>query len=39
MATKVQDGIPAGVVSVGDLALEKDREPALSRVSAAPPNI
>jgi CBS domain-containing protein len=34
----VQDGIPVGVVSIGDLALEKDRESALSHGSAAPPN-
>ena len=34
----VQDGSPVGVVSVGDLALEKDRSSALSQVSAAPPN-
>jgi CBS domain-containing protein len=34
----VQDGTPVGVVSVGDLALEKDRSSALSEVSAAPPN-
>jgi len=34
----VQDGIPVGVVSLGDLALEKDQASALSQVSAAPPN-
>jgi CBS domain-containing protein len=34
----VQDGTPVGVVSIGDLALEKDKESALSDVSAAPPN-
>jgi CBS domain-containing protein len=34
----VQDGTPVGVVSIGDLALEKDRESALSDVSAARPN-
>jgi CBS domain-containing protein len=34
----VQDGTPVGVVSIGDLALEKDRSSALSEVSAAPPN-
>jgi CBS domain-containing protein len=33
----VQDGIPVGVVSIGDLALAKDRSSALSGVSAAPP--
>jgi CBS domain-containing protein len=34
----VQDGMPVGVVSLGDLALEKDQASALSQVSAAPPN-
>jgi CBS domain-containing protein len=34
----VQDGTPVGVVSIGDLALEKDRHSALSDISAAPPN-
>jgi CBS domain-containing protein len=34
----VQDGTPVGVVSIGDLALEKDRESALPDVPAAPPN-
>jgi CBS domain-containing protein len=34
----VQDGTPLGVVSIGDLALEKDQSSALSGVSAAPPN-
>jgi CBS domain-containing protein len=34
----IQDGIPVGVVSIGDLALEKDPSSALSDVSAAPPN-
>jgi CBS domain-containing protein len=32
------DGTPVGVVSVGDLALEKDATSALSGVSLAPPN-
>ena len=32
-------GTPVGLVSVGDLALEKDRHSALSGISAAPPNI
>ncbi len=36
--TVVQEGIPVGIVSIGDLALERDPESALSRVSAAPPN-
>jgi CBS domain-containing protein len=35
----VQDGIPVGVVSIGDLALEKDQESVLSQVTVAPPNI
>ena len=34
----LQDGIPVGVVSIGDLALDKDRTSALSGVSSAPPN-
>ena len=34
----LQDGTPVGVVSLGDLALEKDATSALSDVSAAPPN-
>jgi CBS domain-containing protein len=34
----LQDGIPVGVVSIGDLALEKDATSVLSGVSAAPPN-
>ena len=35
----LQDGTPVGVVSIGDLALEKDQQSALSDVSAAPPNV
>jgi CBS domain-containing protein len=34
----VRDGIAVGVVSVGDLALDKDRSAALSQVGAARPN-
>jgi CBS domain-containing protein len=34
----VQDGTPVGIVSIGDLALKRDPESALSGVSAAPPN-
>jgi CBS domain-containing protein len=34
----LQDGVPVGVVSVGDLALEDDR-PALPAVPAAPPEV
>jgi CBS domain-containing protein len=32
------DGRAAGVVSLGDLALELDRQSALAEISAAPPN-
>jgi CBS domain-containing protein len=34
----LQDGVPVGVVSIGDLALEKGAASALSSVSAASPN-
>ncbi len=34
----LRDGIPVGVVSISDLALEKDATSALSGVSAATPN-
>jgi CBS domain-containing protein len=34
----VQDGTPVGVVSLGDLALERDQASALSQVSAAAPD-
>ena len=34
----VQVGVPVGVVSIGDLALEREARSALSGVSAAPPN-
>jgi CBS domain-containing protein len=34
----LQDGVPVGVVSIGDLALDKDATSALSGVSAAAPN-
>jgi CBS domain-containing protein len=34
----LRDGTPVGVVSIGDLALEKDAMPVLSGVSSAPPN-
>ena len=34
----VEDGRPVGIVSLGDLALEQDRESALGQISAAPPN-
>jgi CBS domain-containing protein len=35
----VRDGIPVGMISVGDLALEADWRSALSQISAAPPNL
>jgi CBS domain-containing protein len=35
----VQDGVPVGMVSIGDLALDRQQRSALSDVSAAPPNI
>ena len=34
----VHNGAPVGMVSIGDLALEKDQQSALSHVSAARPN-
>ena len=34
----LRDGTPVGVVSTGDLALEKDATSVLSGVSSAPPN-
>lgn len=34
----LRNGTPVGVLSVGDLALEKDATPVLSGVSCAPPN-
>jgi CBS domain-containing protein len=34
----VQDGRPAGIVTIGDLAIERDPESALADVSAARPN-
>lgn len=34
----VDDGQAVGVVSIGDLAIERDRESALADISAAPPN-
>lgn len=34
----IENGIPVGVVSIGDLALEKEASSALSGVSAAPPD-
>jgi CBS domain-containing protein len=34
----IQDGRPVGIVSIGDLALERDRGSALADISAAPAN-
>jgi CBS domain-containing protein len=34
----VDDGRPVGIVSLGDLAVERDPESALGGISAAPPN-
>jgi CBS domain-containing protein len=34
----VQDGRPAGIVSIGDLAMERDEGSALAEISAARPN-
>jgi CBS domain-containing protein len=34
----VQDGRPAGIVSIGDLAIERDTDSALADISAAPAN-
>ena len=34
----VQDGRPAGILSLGDLAVEQDPDSALADISAAPPN-
>lgn len=34
----VEDGRPVGIISLGDLALEKDRKSALADISSAPAN-
>jgi signal-transduction protein with cAMP-binding, CBS, and nucleotidyltransferase domain len=34
----MDDGSPVGIVSIGDLAVERDRQSALGDISAAPPN-
>jgi CBS domain-containing protein len=34
----VEDGRPVGILSIGDLALERDQESALAEISAAAPN-
>jgi CBS domain-containing protein len=33
-----ESGRPQGIVSIGDLAVERDRESALADISSAPPN-
>jgi hypothetical protein len=38
-ATVVREGIPVGMISVGDLAPEADQRSALSQIPAAPPNV
>ena len=34
----VQDGKPVGIVSIGDLAIERDQDSALADISSATPN-
>ena len=34
----MDNGSPVGIVSIGDLAVERDRQSALGDISAAPPN-
>jgi CBS domain-containing protein len=34
----VDKGKPVGIVSIGDLALDRDPDSALADISAAPPN-
>ena len=34
----VQEGRPAGIVSIGDLAIERDADSALADISSEPPN-
>jgi CBS domain-containing protein len=34
----VDDGRPVGIISIGDLAIERDPDSALSHISAAPPS-
>jgi hypothetical protein len=38
MAEKIREGTPVGIVSIGDLAVERDPDSALADISAAPPN-
>jgi CBS domain-containing protein len=34
----VEDGVPVGIVSIGDLAIERDTDSALADISASEPN-
>ena len=34
----VENGTPVGIVSLGDLAMERDRQSVLADISSAPPN-
>ena len=34
----VEDGKPVGILSIGDVAVERDKDSALADISAAPPN-
>lgn len=34
----IDDGVPVGIISIGDVALTRDERSALADVSAAPPN-
>lgn len=34
----VENGKPVGIVSIGDMAIERDEDSALADISAAPPN-
>ncbi len=34
----VKDGLPAGVLSIGDMAIERDERSALADISAERPN-
>jgi hypothetical protein len=37
-AQPVEDGHPVGILSIGDMALERDERSALADISAQPPN-
>lgn len=34
----IEDGQPIGILSIGDMAIDRDKESALAEISAAPPN-